>query len=601
MKRINFTKLKIQNFLSIGKTPIEINFREGLNIITGSNKDKPDRRNAVGKSSIIDAFYFAIFGESLRGIKRDNMINNITGGTSHIELDFSIITNNNACSYKIIRNLNPSKVFLYKNDEDITRDSIKNTNTYINQLLESSQTIFENCVIMAINTTIPFMAKTKIDKRKFIEGICGMEIFGIMLLELRAQYNALKREYDLESIRLEEVKKALQEYKTQQANALQKQKDELQKLKLKQKENIDEKKALLEKLKNHKIIIHDEISKQKNILLELIDGIDDQITALTENCANKKTIVNYKKEIFRKIGTQEDKCPVCLKPITEQDCQNIEKERKELLREIKILVDQIEETLTTITNIKNKKQKIKTDIEDIEKQITEYRVQQQEKNNIKERVEQINKQQEEINQELKLKQLQETDFDEIIEETNKRYKTLYNKLNKLLKNINILDIVKYVISEEGVKSYIVNKILEILNSKLIHYLQKLDSNIICLFNEYFEEEILNEKGKICSYFNFSGAERKTIDLACLFAFNDLRKMQGGVSYNVVFYDELFDSSFDEKGIDLILDIIKERIEQHHECVMIISHRKESIKAVTGEVIYLEKMNGITYKTEFVQM
>ena len=143
--------------------------------------------------------------------------------------------------------------------------------------------------------------------------------------------------------------------------------------------------------------------------------------------------------------------------------------------------------------------------------------------------------------------------------------------------------------------------MELLNSKLLHYLKRLDSNSICIFNEYFEEEILNEKNKVCSYFNFSGAERKSIDLACLFTFSDIRRLQGGVQYNIAIYDELFDSSFDEKGIELITRILQDRVEELDECSIVISHRKESIKAVTGDVIYLEKENGITRRLDYKEI
>ena len=97
------------------------------------------------------------------------------------------------------------------------------------------------------------------------------------------------------------------------------------------------------------------------------------------------------------------------------------------------------------------------------------------------------------------------------------------------------------------------------------------------------------------------AERKAIDLACLFAFCDIRRMQGGVSYNIAIYDELFDSSFDSKGIDLIVDIINERIDSYNECAFIISHRKESLKAITGDTIFLEKRNGITTRVDICEM
>lgn len=80
---------------------------------------------------------------------------------------------------------------------------------------------------------------------------------------------------------------------------------------------------------------------------------------------------------------------------------------------------------------------------------------------------------------------------------------------------------------------------------------------------------------------------------------DMRKAQGDVHYNLSFYDELFDSSFDEKGVDLVLEILNDRVETQKECIFVISHRKESIKAATGDIVFLEKSNGITKRVEFV--
>ena len=133
----------------------------------------------------------------------------------------------------------------------------------------------------------------------------------------------------------------------------------------------------------------------------------------------------------------------------------------------------------------------------------------------------------------------------------------------------------------------------------------MDANCLCIFNEYFEEEIIDEKGKMCSYYNFSGAERKNIDLACLFAFMDIRRMQGSAAYNLSMYDELLDTSLDERGVELVIEILRERVEKYNECVIIISHRKESAKIGThyknpGEVIFLEKENGITRRVDYIE-
>ena len=94
MKYVEFNSVKIRNFLSIGNEPVEINFRDGLNIITGVNKDKEDRRNGVGKSTIADAIHFAIFGETIRELSKDFIVNSINKKNTYVELSFYVNENN---------------------------------------------------------------------------------------------------------------------------------------------------------------------------------------------------------------------------------------------------------------------------------------------------------------------------------------------------------------------------------------------------------------------------------------------------------------------------------------------------------------------------
>ena len=206
MKQVNFKRVAIQHFLSVGEEPVTVDFSKGLHVITGSNKDKPDRRNAIGKSTIADSIYFAIFGDTLRELKKDLIPNNITGGKTHVELDFEVVLPKETNQYKIIRHLNPSKVFIFKDGVDITRDSISNTNKFICDVTSATPSIFQNCVIMTVNNAVPFMAKSKIEKRKFIEDIFGMEVFSQMLAQLRVEYNEMKRDHDIEVTKLTEIK-----------------------------------------------------------------------------------------------------------------------------------------------------------------------------------------------------------------------------------------------------------------------------------------------------------------------------------------------------------------------------------------------------------
>ena len=112
MKYVTFQRLSIKNFLSVGDEPVEINFNTGLNIITGVNKDKSDRRNGVGKSTIADAIYFAIFGSTIRDIKKENICNNITNGQTEVSIEFVVKHDGSSTNYKVVRLLTPSKCCL---------------------------------------------------------------------------------------------------------------------------------------------------------------------------------------------------------------------------------------------------------------------------------------------------------------------------------------------------------------------------------------------------------------------------------------------------------------------------------------------------------
>ena len=601
MKKVNFKKLSIVNFLSVGEEPVTVEFNKGLHVITGKNKDKPDRRNAIGKSTIADALYFAIFGETLRELKKDLIPNNLTNGKTHVELDFELDSPRGKNNYKIIRTLSPSKVFIFKDGVDRTRDSIKNTTAYINRVLSASPSIFQNCVIMTVNNAVPFMAKNKIEKRKFIEDIFGMEVFSTMLAALRNEYNDISREHDTQLTKLEEIEKAYKNYEDQKQRILQTRKEKKEKYLTRQKDNTEEKEKLEKELEEVEEI---DISKIKNQISALEEAAQDQdikIETNLEAVARNKALASTRKENYKKMGTDEEKCPVCLRNVEEHDADLIAREKEKLKESIHEAIEDIKNYSEGLKELKIRKERFLKAINECRNKISEARLREQDKKNIGQRIDQLNKWQEELKGDLEAIESTDTDFDTLVIETKKRVDKLERKVKKFRNELAKLDIVKYVVSEEGVKSYIVNKLLELLNSKLLHYLKRLDSNSICIFNEYFEEEILNEKNKVCSYFNFSGAERKSIDLACLFTFSDIRRLQGGVQYNIAIYDELFDSSFDEKGIELITRILQDRVEELDECSIVISHRKESIKAVTGDVIYLEKENGITRRLDYMEL
>ena len=126
----------------------------------------------------------------------------------------------------------------------------------------------------------------------------------------------------------------------------------------------------------------------------------------------------------------------------------------------------------------------------------------------------------------------------------------------------------------------------------------METNCTLTFDEYFDDKIINDRGIEKAYESFSQGERKRIDLSCLFAFMDIRRIQGTVSFNLAFYDELLDSALSSKGTEKVFEILQERV-LLGENSYIITHKKENLKnpAING-IIYLEKIGGITRIGEY---
>ena len=598
MKFVTFQNLTIKNFLSVGEEEVSVSFNKGLHVITGLNKDKQDRRNGVGKSTIADALYFVIFGSTIRDIKKDYIPNNLTNGTCCVELTMNVNSPRGNDDFLIKRTINPSKLIVLKNGVDKTRDSIANTTDYICSVISCTPELFQNCVIMTLNNTLPFMGKTKSEKRKFIEQIFNLQVFSDMATNLRLDNNEVSKNFDIEQAKLDEVKNSVSLYTRQKES---KQKEKIAKIeninsKISKNNNeiveLEEKFAEIEKI---------DIESKKNsfTLLEnaykvLEKKIEDQVISTTEIKSEIKTL-NVKQS---QIGTDSDVCPTCLRPIEHNDRNAFEKHKKEISDEISLKTSEVVKNVNNITSLKDKLNTLKSNMSLLNDEISDMKSSIANKAYISKRIQDLSYLNKQLTESIDSINHNDISFDEIINETNAKISHITSEIDNLKNIINLLEVVKFVVSEEGVKSYIVRKILQNFNNKLAFYLKKMDSNSICFFNEYFEEEIVNEKGKICSYNNFSGAERKAIDLACLFSFIDMRKSQGNVHFNVSIYDELLDSSLDEKGVELVLGILKERSEKYNESVMIISHRKESVKAATGDIIFLEKRNGITKRVKF---
>jgi DNA repair exonuclease SbcCD ATPase subunit len=589
MKKVVFKTLKVKNFLSIGKTPVSVDFQKGLNIITGINKDLMDRQNGTGKSSLVDSFYFALFGETTRGLKKEFVVNNLTNESAEVSLTFSIDKN----EYEIIRTIKPSKLNLFENGVDISRDSMANTTEYILSILNLTPEIFTNCICLSINSTIPFMAQKNLDKKKFIEGIFNLDVFSKMNSSLKEEYNDVKKEIERKIEKhgdLEKTVKLVLDQNKRNSEERDKRKKQIE-------DNVSKLEKQIQETsdKISKYVIED-VTQSKDKIKKLEEKKklkNDENQLVFKQCTEISTEIKILNADLSKIGTDQDECPICLRAITNGDLEHIA-DRKNTIQK------NIEDKTNSIAEFSKKQSELKKEIILIERatsllkdSVNKNALVEQQKKNDDDRLQYFNIQ---LSKEVKsLDELQNFKEEETksVEGIQNQIQELSNEIQELKKHFKVLENVKFVLSEEGVKSYVVKKILALFNAKIAFYLKELNANASIIFDQYFEEEIKNERGKPTMYFNYSGAERKAIDLSIMFAFIDMLKLQTNVYYNVQFYDELLDTSLDSAGVENVVRLLNEFVDRYSYGIYVISHRRECSKLANGEVVYLEKSNGIT--------
>lgn len=590
MLSINLQRIKLQNFLSFGNEGIDLNFTKGLNIITGINRDKEDGRNGVGKSTIIDGVFFAFFGSCLRDIKIEDIPHWDAKDCCKVVLEFEAIKDLQSIKYKIVRTLNPSRAELYENGTNITQ-TIGQTKKAIERIIQTTPEMFEQSISMRLNQTEPFLRKKPLAKKKFIEGILRIGIFSEMWKIIKEDINTNSKESEFEKARLNEITNTFNSYTQQQKLFQDRKNNTIKELQAKKQSNSIEIDSLKSKYKKYDDSSYQTILSQIDQLKKALDQCSKKKLTITAQLATAQTNGRLLKDKIK--GLSQETCPTCRRVFDKEKIDEIHKDKEACIAQLSEqdnIVVQCQNKMRELDGIQTKVQeeldksnKNKSSLSLMEKENEKY-------NSLIQQLEKTNKQFEEDIQKI----LNETDtYTTVLQEASTRLNQSTLRLNSLKKTTSILDVAKFVVSEEGVRSLLIKKLLHILNHRLNYYLQKLDANCTCTFNEYFEETIYNNRHIARSYQSFSDGERKRIDIAMLFTFLDLRRLQSNIAINISMYDELLDTSLDNKGVENVLEILKERVDRYNEAVYVISHKNEAIKHTTGEVIYLEKQNDTT--------
>ena len=596
MKRINFTKLSIKNFLSVGNEPVTVNFKSGMNLIRGINRDEEDIANAAGKSSVIMSFYFAIFGESMVDLPNKFLINRKIGKGAVVRLEFEDISSKRGEEYFVIeRTLGPNKCRVWKNDIEKTKSSIAETNRYILEVLDADEEIFRNCIVMRANSGASFMTKKKTEKKNFIESIFNLGVFSEMLKLVKDDIKEVRSKFDIENSALSVMNENVEHYKSKIAE-IQKQIEEQQQKIAVEKQRLEDciraEEVKIAKMEENNAEFDSTILNENVEKLKKANDFDRQLTA-------KIAELNYEMKALKKQITDIDKignaCPTCKRAYDEGFVNDNAKMKAELAEKAKTVYATWKETEAKQKKLGECKTQIQQIIDQQRRLENDIKVNKVRINSAKTSIKQYKQMIDKVEEKYAISPIEA--FVQSLAETESKVDEKRCIVDEIQKQLGQMNVCEHILGESGVRSYIVNMLLELLNGRIRYYLKSFKSTFEFTFNEVFEEVIKDAHGVMCMYNNCSGAEMKKIDLAIAFAFLDIIKFHRQVEYNITFYDEILDSSVDNKSLEHIIDFIAEKAANNGKSIYIVTHKTDIMLPQLTETVLLEKRNGFTRRIE----
>ena len=565
---ILFEKVRWKNFLSTGNQFTEIDFlKNTTNLIIGTN--------GAGKSTVLDALTFSLFGKSFRKINKPQLVNSVNDKDCVVEVEFSI----NGTQWKVQRGIKPAVFKIWRDDNSLDQSAAAlDQQKWLEQnVLKMNYKSFTQIVILGSSTFVPFMQLTATNRREVIEDLLDIRIFSSMNSVVKDKIRLIKEDVKV----LELKKESLNDKVRMQENFI----EELEsrgKENLKQKENkIQELLVEENNLMNGNAIIEEDVFKL-NKEVEYVTGATSKLRKLGDlkgKISNKVSTITKEHKFF----TENTVCPTCDQQIEEtfrinriNDAQNKAKELQSGYKELEEAIKEEEERerqftvlskeITSLTHgISQNNTKIagcQRQVRDLESEI------QRVTDNLANR----------------------TTENEKLATFKDNLKTTYEELAKRKETINYYDFSYSLLKDGGVKTKIIKKYLPLINQQVNKYLQLMDFYINFSLDEEFSETVQSPIHEDFSYASFSEGEKMRIDLALLFTWREVARMKNSVNTNLLIMDEVFDSSLDGFGTEEFLKIIRFVIKDAN--IFVISH-KESLHDKFNSVMKFDKVKGFS--------
>ncbi|NBW14478.1 MAG: recombinase [Caulobacteraceae bacterium] len=565
---ILFKTIKWKNFLSTGQHFTEIDFTlNSTNLIVGTN--------GAGKSTILDALTFSLFGRPFRKINKPQLINTVNEKDCIVEVEFTIGTT----EWKVVRGIKPNIFEIYRNGEvlDQASASVDQQKWLEQTILKMNYKSFTQIVILGSSTFVPFMQLPAAHRREVIEDLLDIKIFSSMNTVIKEKIRQIREEV-----------KTLELKKESLFDKVEMQRNFIEELENRGNAKINDNQKKIANLDTEVGIYMRENSSLEESIFKYIKE-QEEVTGAADKL---RKLGNLKGKISQKVltittehkfFTENTVCPTCTQEIDETfrlhritDAQNKAKELQSGYQELEETIKSEEERerqfnilSKEITKLTHEVSQNNTKISGCQRQIRDFESEIQTLTN-----------------QLKNKNTEHEKLESFRETLQKTYDELAVKKD----SINYYDFAYGLLKDGGVKSKIIKKYLPLINQQVNRYLQMMDFYINFTLDEEFNETVQSPIHEDFSYASFSEGEKMRIDLALLFTWREVAGFKNSVNTNLLILDEVFDSSLDGFGTEEFLKIIKYTIKDAN--IFVISH-KTGLDDKFDNVIKFEKVKGFS--------
>jgi len=568
---IEFKYVRWKNFLSTGNQFIEIQLdRNPTTLVIGEN--------GAGKSTVLDALCFGLFGKPFRGINKPQLLNSVNNAGCVVEVEFKIGTKN----IKVVRGIKPNIFEIYINDKMYNQDAnMRDYQRYLEQqILKLNYRSFTQVVILGSSTFIPFMQLKARHRREVVEEILDIQIFSLMNILLKQKLkNIAENIRDINyQLDLTGEKIVLQE---KYINDVKKNKNKI----------IKEKNKLISDNEN-------EIFSRNSGIEELSKDNDNLLSLISDNEKTKKKafkLIDIKSTLIEKHKTHSkavdffennDECPTCQQHIDEIFKKEMISDKQKDVTKFAVGIKELEEELS-------KAQERIQEISDIADKIRENEVQIAKENSSVTQLEKFNATLHAEIAQFKTGDVSKSDYNKL-KELKKDLSSTENHKAKLREDLTYSEAARSMLQDTGIKTKIIKQYLPVMNKLINTYLTSMEFYVNFTLNENFNETIKSRYRDEFTYDSFSEGEKMRIDLALLFTWRAIAKMKNSTNTNLLMLDEIFDSSLDSTGTDEFLKILNTLSDEN---IFVISHKQDVLADKFRSTIKFEKVKNFSHVVE----